>query len=71
MIEVDDPDSTKPSKQKRFWSFIKSLRQDNTGISPLKDNGRLFDAARDKANILKRQYKSVFTDEKEARSQTL
>ncbi|KAH3721742.1 hypothetical protein DPMN_064690 [Dreissena polymorpha] len=35
LIEVDDPDSTKPSKQKRFWSFIKSLRKGNTGISPL------------------------------------
>ena len=26
-----------PTKQKRFWNCIKSLRKDNTGISPLKD----------------------------------
>ena len=25
-------------KQKRFWSFIKNTRKDNTGISPLKEN---------------------------------
>ncbi|XP_053383306.1 uncharacterized protein LOC128549774 [Mercenaria mercenaria] len=57
LIEVDDPDETKPSKQKKFWNYLKSLRKDNTGISPLKDNGRLFNSARDKANILNRQYK--------------
>ena len=60
IIEVHDD---KPSKQKRFWSYIKSLRKDNTGISPLKDKGRLFNAPKDKANILNRQYQSTFTQE--------
>ena len=46
-----------------FWSYIKSLRKDSTGIAPLKDNGRLFNASKDKADILKRQYQSVFTHE--------
>ena len=28
-----------PTLGKRFWSFIKSMKQDNVGISPLKKNG--------------------------------
>ena len=34
-----------------------------TGVSPLKDNGRLFNSPKDKADILNRQHKSVFTHE--------
>ena len=44
-------------------NYIKSLRKDSTGIAPLKDNGRLFNASKDKADILNRQYQSVFTQE--------
>ena len=63
IIEVSEDNDDKPSKQKRFLSYIKSLRKDNTGISPLKDKGRLFNAPKDKANILNRQYQSTFTQE--------
>ena len=63
IIEVGDPDSDQQPKQKRFWSYIKSLRKDTTGVAPLKDNGRLFNAPRDKAEILSRQYQSVYTQE--------
>ena len=44
-------------------NYIKSLWKDSTGIAPLKDNGRLFNASKDKADILNRQYQSVFTQE--------
>ena len=54
---------TTVNEQKRFWSYIKSLRKDNIGILPLKDKGRLFNAPVDKANILNRQYQSTFTQE--------
>ena len=54
ITEVGDPDSEQQPKQKRFWNYIKSLRKDTTGVSPLKDNGRLFDTARDMADILSR-----------------
>ena len=47
--------STKP-----FWRYVKSLRRDNSGISPLKQNGKLHDS-KDKAEILNNQFKSVFT----------
>ena len=60
---MGDSEYEKPTKQKRFWNYIKSLRKDNTGISPLKDKGRLFNNPKDKANILNRQYVSVHTHE--------
>ena len=63
IIETGEPDSDHIPKQKRFWSYIKSLRKDSTGIAPLKDNGRLFNASKDKADILNRQYQYVFTQE--------
>ena len=62
LIEVGDDDGKTP-KQKRFWSYIRNTRKDNTGISPLKENGRLFSGAKDKADILGRQYESVYTHE--------
>ncbi|XP_052261072.1 uncharacterized protein LOC127865168 [Dreissena polymorpha] len=63
LIEVQDPNDDKQLKQKRFWNYIKSLRKDNSGIAPLKDNGRLFNLPKDKADILNKQYMSVFTQE--------
>ena len=63
IIEVNEDQDEKPAKQKRFWSYIKSLRKDNTGISPLKDKGRLFNAPKDKTNILNSQNQSTFTQE--------
>ena len=63
IIETSEPDNNHAPKQKRFWNYIKSLRKDSTGIASLKDNGRLFNASEDKADILNRQYQSVFTQE--------
>ena len=51
------------NNQKKFWTYIKSLRRDNTGVAPLKDQGILYSSAKDKANILNQQYYSVFTQE--------
>ena len=63
ITEVGDQDGERPSKQKRFCSYIKSLRKDSTGIAPLKDSGRLFNTPKDKADILNRKYISTFTRE--------
>ena len=64
LIEVGDPDEEcQPGKQKRFWSFIRSVRKDSSGMSPLKDQGRMFSDPTDQANILNRQYESTFTRE--------
>ena len=63
LIEVGDPGQEHQPKQKRLFSFVKSLRRDNSGIAPLKEHGRLHDNPKDKADILNRQYESTWTKE--------
>ena len=46
---------------KPFWRFIKSKQQDTVGVSPLEVDGQLHSEATDKADILNKQFKSVFT----------
>ena len=58
IIEVGDQDSACQLKQKRFWSYIKSLCKDSSGIAPLKDNGRLLNTPTDTTNILNHHYHS-------------
>ena len=47
----------------RFFSFIKSLKRDSSGIAPLRDQGKLHSDPADKVNILNNQYQSQFTEE--------
>ena len=54
-----DPNSSKVTK--RLWSFIKSRKQDNTGIGPLIHQGTKFIDSKDKANVLADYFSSVFT----------
>ena len=59
--------SERQSICKRFWSFIKSRRRDSCGIAPLKSKGLLVSDGQGKANILNKQYTSVFNkDDTEA-----
>ena len=46
---------------KPFWRYIKTRRQDNVGVAPLKRNGTLVNDSVSKAEILVAQFKSVFT----------
>ena len=46
-----------------FGRFIRSQKQDNVGISPLNDGGKLHTDSIKKAEILSNQFKSVFTHE--------
>jgi hypothetical protein len=48
---------------KPFWKYIKSRKQDNIGVAPLKTNGQLVNDSKGKAEILIRRFKSVFTRE--------
>lgn len=41
LMEVVEPGQDYQPNQKRFFSSIKSLRRNNSGIAPLKENGRL------------------------------
>jgi hypothetical protein len=49
---------------KRFWSYIKSKRQEPAGISPLLDKDEfLHSDSQIKAEILNHQFQSVYTKE--------
>jgi hypothetical protein len=62
IITPMDPED--PHKgMKRFWTFVKSLRKDYSGVAPLKDQGRTCTENTEKANILNKQFESVFTRE--------
>ncbi|KAK3108364.1 hypothetical protein FSP39_006467 [Pinctada imbricata] len=50
---------------KKLYSFIKSKKCDSTGVSPLRDGENLHSNPKDKAEILNRQFSSVFTQEKQ------
>ena len=52
--------SNSKSDSKRFFSFIKSKRNKNVGILPLRENSTMKIADKDKARILKHQFSSVF-----------
>ena len=50
--------------QKRFWSYIKSRKQDSSGITTLKNkDGYLHSDTQTKAAILNSQFHSVYTQE--------
>jgi hypothetical protein len=59
----DDNEDHWGSTQKRFWTHVKSIKKDRTGTAPLKEHGLLVSGAKDKAEILNRQYQSVFSIE--------
>ena len=46
---------------KPFWSYVKAKKQDNVGVSPLKQHGVLRNDPEDRAEILSNQFRSVFT----------
>ena len=54
-------DGLESRNHKPFWRSVKSQRQDNCGVSPLKRNGELHSDSKDKAQILNDQFSSVFT----------
>ena len=51
------------TKQKRFWSFIKSTGKDSSGISPLRHQGIVHSDATSKADILAEHLSSIYTHE--------
>ena len=53
---------------KKFWSFIKSRKNDNVGISPLRSsNGIVYSDSKAKAEILNSQFVSVFNKDTDSR----
>ena len=54
----------KSNNTKPFWKYIKSRKNDNIGVSPLKSKGKLVSDSKEKDDILIQQFKSVFTIDK-------
>ena len=50
---------------KPFWKYIKAKRQDNIGVAGIKHEGMLHQDSKMKAELLNRQFQSVFTKENE------
>ena len=56
LVEGFAENNTKP-----FWKLVKSRRQENIGVPPLKVDGNLISDSKQKAEILNSQFQSVFT----------
>ena len=52
---------TEYTSMKRFWTFIKHKRSGNVGVSSLKKDRKLYSHPLDKAELLNKQFQSVFT----------
>ena len=64
---VDDSDTQCFKRtRKKLFSYIKSMKNENTGISFLRNNGILTNNTLDKANILNKQFQNAFTTESDA-----
>ena len=49
----------KSNNTKPLWKYIKSRKNDNIGVSPLKSKGKLVSDSKEKDDILIQQFKSV------------
>ena len=58
-----DENSEKVQKQNKFWNYIRNTKKDSSGVAPLRQEEMLIDDTRQKAEILNKQYHSVFTPE--------
>ena len=66
LLDIGDDvtsENTKPSITKRFWQYIKAKRKDSSGIPILKSDGKEVTDSKQKAEILNKQYNSVFIEE--------
>ena len=61
-VEGDKEETnTNKGTSKRFWTYVKHKKSDKSGVSPLKQHGKLEADPTKQANILNDQFKSVFS----------
>ena len=58
---INSENDESPTKDKKFWRYVKHQRQEAQGVAPLKKEGKLVDDPVEKANILNNQFQSVFS----------
>ncbi|KAK3085493.1 hypothetical protein FSP39_004174 [Pinctada imbricata] len=58
-----DENTESHQKQKKFWNYVRNTKKDNSGVAPLRSEGLLIDDPKQKADLLNKQYHSVFTPE--------
>ena len=56
-------DSDSNTTSKKFWKYIKSLRKDHVGVSTLSSGDKQIIDSFEKAELLNKQFHSVFTNE--------
>ncbi|MES9882305.1 MAG: reverse transcriptase family protein [Sedimenticola sp.] len=61
LLGIGQTDGPEKVNTKKLFQYMKSSKKDQQGISPLKENGSLHSGTTDKANILNRQFQSVFS----------
>ena len=61
--ELFQPDENEHPYQsmKKFWTYIKHCKKENSGISSINKEGTLLTSAHDKATALNEQFRSVFS----------
>ena len=52
---------TSDKSNKKFWSYVKSQRTENNGISDLNNNNKTVSDPKEKANIFNNQFSTVFS----------
>ena len=61
---TNSPDCALKEKPKKFWSYIKSKKQNQIGIPPLNGNGKVLTDSTSKAEVLSnRRFQQIFTKE--------
>ena len=56
--------SLEEGNSKPFFKYVRSKREDQVGVPPLKEKGVLHTSAEKRSEIAAKQFKSVFTDDK-------
>ena len=62
IVTPQPEDDHSRASTKRFWTFIKHKKKDNSSITALQDKGILHTEPKQKADILNQQFQSVFTE---------
>ena len=54
-------DGLQNNNTKPFWTYVKSKKRDNLGVAPILENGSLVVESKGKAEVILKQFVSVFT----------